>query len=131
MAPFGRFILTPNPKHTVIERTAAELAATFYEAGRSSGMTSQFKTPRAYAKHYLEMYISKAVELLTEMLGNPTLPDLMKQEIYDALLERVNDPQLNAKFPEYLKTKPVSDPKANPDAVKKTILHDNPFRKNN
>lgn len=79
-------------KYTVIERTAAAIAAEWYEIGRSQGMKSKYKTPRAYAKAYLEMWIPKSVEILTSMLAMSHVSEHMKQEIYAALLERTNDP---------------------------------------
>ncbi len=80
-----------SSKHTVIERTAGELAATWYETGRSQGMTSKYKNARAYAKAYLESYIPLAIQILTSMLSRNDIPEIMKNEIYDSLLERSND----------------------------------------
>jgi hypothetical protein len=91
--------LLKPPKHTVIERTALELAATWYEIGRGQGLTSKHKDARAYAAHNLEKFIPKAVEILLSMLGRTDLPDLMKAEIYEAFLERHNDPELQEVLP--------------------------------
>ena len=87
-------------KNTLIEQVAGELAATFYEAGRSSGMTSKYKTPQAYAKKYLERFIPKAVDILLEMM-KPTsnCSPQMRAEIYEAMMERINDPELNKYMP--------------------------------
>jgi hypothetical protein len=79
----------------LIEKVAGELAGVWYEIGRGQGMTSKWKTPRAYAKANIEKFIPLALKHLLEMLSNPTTPDLMKQEIYDAIMERVNDPDLH------------------------------------
>ena len=38
------------PHSILIEQTALELAATYYEVGRSQGLTSKFKDARAFAK---------------------------------------------------------------------------------
>lgn len=81
--------------HVIIEKTAIEFAAVFYEAGRASGLTSKYKNPRAYAKANFEKFIPKAVEVLTGMLDRTDIPDLMKQEIYDALIERANSSDLH------------------------------------
>ena len=83
-----------SPKHTLIERVAAEMAAVFYEAGRSSGMTSKYKNPRSWARAHFERFIPRAVETLVSMLGRSDIAELQKQEIYDALMERHNDPTL-------------------------------------
>lgn len=83
-----------TPNSTLIEKTAGELAATWYEIGRGQGMTSKYKNPRAYARANLEQFIPKAIELLISMLGRPDIPDTMKDEIHAALTERANDPDL-------------------------------------
>src|SRR5580692_3165395 len=88
-----------SPRHTVIERTAAEMACVFYEAARSSGLKSKFKNPRSWARAHFERFIPRAVQILTGMLGRSDIPELMKQEIFEALQERINDPQVNAVLP--------------------------------
>lgn len=88
-------ILAPNSN--LIERTAAELACVFYEAGRNTGLKSKHKTARAYAKANIEKFIPKTIEYFIQMLNNPNFPESGKQEIYKALLERHNDPSLQNK----------------------------------
>ncbi len=82
------------PQSVIIEKTALELAATWYETGRSQGMISKYKNARQYAKHNVETWIPKAIEILTSMLGREDIPELMKQEIYTALMERTNAPNM-------------------------------------
>jgi hypothetical protein len=82
-----------KPRSVLIEKVAGELAATFYEIGRSQGLTSKHKNARAYARANLEKFIPKAIEHLIECLGpKSTLPVEAKEEIYNELMERVNDP---------------------------------------
>lgn len=121
-----------SPKYNVIERTAAELAATWYEIGRGQGMTSKWKSPKTYARANFEKFIPKAVELLLSMLGRSDIAELMKQEIYEALLERHNDPELVGMFPnipniDISKILPKHD--RIPD-VTTTVLHNlqNPYK---
>ena len=57
----GKNLITPQS--LLIEKTALELAAVFYEAGRSSGLTSVCKNAKQYAKRNVEKFIPKAVEL--------------------------------------------------------------------
>jgi hypothetical protein len=83
-----------KPESTLIEKTALELAAVFYEAGRSSGLKSKHKDARSYAKAYLIKFIPKAVDLLMDILANPATPQAQKDAIYDALMERTNDKDL-------------------------------------
>lgn len=84
-----------TPTHTLIEKVAIELAATWYEIGRAQGLTSKHKTAKAYAAANLEKFIPKAVEHLLDMLGpNSNATPEMKEEIYAALQERINDPGL-------------------------------------
>ena len=84
-----------TPQSLVIEKTALELAAILYEAGRSSGLTSKHKDAKAFAKANVQTFIPKAVELLMDMLGNPATPQDQKDLIYDAIMERTNDPELS------------------------------------
>jgi hypothetical protein len=81
-----------EPKHHLFEKVARELAATWYEIGRGQGLTSKYPNARLYAINNLEKFIPVAIEKCIEMLSNPSIPALMKEEIYDALMERVNDP---------------------------------------
>ena len=83
-----RLFKTPNS--TVIEKTALEMAAVFYDAARSSGGTSKL-TQRAWARKNFQKFIPRAIQILISMLGRSDISDLMKQEIYEALIERVND----------------------------------------
>lgn len=121
-----------GPKHTVIEKTAAEFAATWYEIGRGQGMTSKWKSPKAYARANFEKFIPKAIDTLLSMLGRSDIHDLMKQEIYEALMERYNDPELISMFPnvpniDISKILPKHD--RIPD-VTTTVLHNiqNPYK---
>lgn len=83
-----------SAKHTIIEQTAASIAAEWYEIGRGQGMTSKCKNAREYARKNFETWIPKALEILTDMLGRNDINDILKQQIYDAILERANDPEL-------------------------------------
>lgn len=87
-----------KPNSILIERIAGELAATWFEAGLNTpGMNMMRKkyrnNPRLFAKRNLEKFIPKAIELMLTMLGpHSTLPPEAKEEIYDCLIDRVNDP---------------------------------------
>lgn len=112
-----------TPKYTVIEKTAFELAATWYEIGRGQGMTSKFKNHREYARNNFKTFIPKAIELLTDMLGRTDISSVIKDEIHGALLERVNDPDLK------VLTEPVAPifelPKTWKDRIPNFISKDN------
>jgi len=84
-----------TPQSLVIEKTALELAAAYYEIGRSKGLKSRYKTPQAYAKKHVTNFIPKAVELLMDMLGRDSTPQDQKDMIYEAFMERTNDPELS------------------------------------
>ncbi len=118
------------PKHKVIEETALALATTWYEIGRSQGMTSKWKNARTYARANVEKFIPRAVQHLIDILGNPSFSESAKQLIYDALMERHNDPTLNKYMPnidinkviknlEMIEKKKVIEIKTEP----KTVLH--------
>jgi hypothetical protein len=83
-----------KPLNPLIFKVAGELAATFYEIGRSQGLTSVHKTPRAYAQANLEKFVPKAIEHLLDILANPSFPELAKNEIYEAIIDPINDPDL-------------------------------------
>lgn len=84
-----------KPINPLIYKVAGEFAATFYEAGRSSGMPSKHKNARSYAREYIEKFIPLAVKTLLSML-KPTsnCSEHMRMEIYEALMDPVNDPEL-------------------------------------
>lgn len=84
-----------TPQSILIEQTALNIAAVYYEQGRSLGLTSRFKNPQQYAKKYVERFIPKAVEILMDMLGNDATKPEMKEMIYEAFMERVNDQDLS------------------------------------
>lgn len=88
-----------KPESTLIEKTALELAATFYEIGRGQGLKSKYKNPRDYAKAYLIKFIPKAVDLLMDILAKPETPQSQKDAIYDAIMERTNDKDLANTIP--------------------------------
>lgn len=121
-----------GPKYTVIEKTAAEFAAVWYETGRSQGLTSKWKTPKAYARANFEKFIPKALEILLSMLNRSDIHDLMKEEIYEAIMERHNDKALTDIMPNI----PNIDitkllPKHDRIADVNTVLHNNtanPFK---
>lgn len=95
-----------DPSTVIVEKTAGEMAGVFYDAARSSGLTTiqlqgqkinllKYKSPRDFARRHIEKFIPAAVHALTEILSRPnTLPD-QKEIIYNALMERVNDPDLD------------------------------------
>lgn len=126
-----KYILA-SPQYTVIEKVAAELACTWYEIGRAQGLKSKWKSPRSYARANFEKFIPKSIELLLSMLGRSDIHELQKQEIYGALMERHNDPELVGMFPnipniDISKILPKHD--RIPD-VTTTVLHNlqNPYK---
>lgn len=84
-----------EPHSILIEETALKFAATYYEVGRSQGLTSKFKNARAFAKANVERFIPMAVQTLMDMLSNPSTPETQKEMIYQAFTERANDPDLS------------------------------------
>lgn len=109
-----------DPATFIIEKTAGEMCGTFYDAARSSGMTViqlqgekinllKYKRTRDFARAHFEKFIPAAVHALTEIMSRDSTPVETKELIYQAILERVNDPQLNlmgqqAGLPEYENT---------------------------
>lgn len=90
----GTYLLGNGPKFTLIEKVAGEFAGVFYDEARSRGVPSKYRSAKHFARAKFPVFIPKAVEILTGMLNRQDLPDLMKAEIYDALIERANDKDL-------------------------------------
>ena len=78
----------------LIFRTALELAAVWYEIGRGQGLKSKWPNARAYAKANIERFVPKAIEHLLQILANPSFPESAKRDIYEALIDPINDPDL-------------------------------------
>lgn len=109
-----------DPSNVIVEKTAGEFAGVFYDAARSSGMKViklqgkvinllRYKSPRDFARRHLEAFIPAAVHALTDILSRPETPEPQKRIIYDAIMERVNDKDLDmmgktAKLPEFQNT---------------------------
>lgn len=119
-----------KPINPLIYRTAGEMAAVMYETGRSQGMTSIHKTPKAYAQANLEKFIPIAIKHLIELL-KPTsgITNHMRDEIHAALTDPLNDPELmEAKVDtdlntEILKLSARKFEKNNIKTEAKTVLH--------
>lgn len=90
--------LIQQPRSTLIEKTALEFAAVFYDVGRSQGMTSRHKSARHYAAHNFIKFIPRAVSHLIDILNQPNATPAMKLEIWTALQERIHDVDNNALF---------------------------------
>lgn len=89
-----------TPRNTMIEHVALQLAAKWYEVGRGQGLKSKYKTAQGFAKANLERFIPNAVEILLKMLEpTSTATPEMREEIYEALLERHNNPELQSVLP--------------------------------
>lgn len=96
-----------DPSDVIIEKTAGAFASTFFEAARSSGMKvimlqgrkinlMKYKeNPRNFARVHLEAFIPAAVHSLIEIMSREGTPENQRQIIYQALLERVNDPDID------------------------------------
>lgn len=115
-----------TPESLLIEKTALDLACSFYEIGRSQGLKSKYKNAKQYAKKNLEQFIPKAIEVLIDMLSKDHVPEDQKSLIYSALMERTNDKDLsNCGIPvfkndiAYLADKPVIYDQPILDAIKR------------
>ncbi len=91
-----------QPKHTLIEQIALSLAAEWYCIGRSQGLTSICKNEREYSRKNLERFIPMAVQKCLEMLKpDSNATEEMKKQIYEALMERHDDEELNQYLPNF------------------------------
>jgi len=100
--------IASDPSTVIVEKTAGEFAATFFEAARSSGLTKiqlqgdvinlkKYKNdPRAFARVHIEKFIPAAVHALNEIMCNPKTDPAKREIIYKAIMERVNDEGVDA-----------------------------------
>lgn len=95
-----------DPSTVIVEKTAGEFAGVFYDAARSSGLTTiqlqgqkinllKYKSPRDFARRHIEKFIPSAVHSLIEIMSRPNCPPDQKELIYNALMERVNDKDID------------------------------------
>jgi hypothetical protein len=102
----SKFNKLKDPSDVIVEKTAGEFAGIFYDSARSSGMTViqlqgkkinllNYKSPRGFARRHLEKFIPAAVHALIEIMSRDTTPPEQKDVIYNAIMERVNDSDLD------------------------------------
>lgn len=95
-----------DPSDVIVEKTAGQFAGVFYDAARSSGLTIitlqgqkinllKYKSPREFARSHLEKFIPAAVHSLIDIMSRPNCPIEHKDLILNAILERVNDQDLD------------------------------------
>jgi hypothetical protein len=86
-----------DPASTLIEQTAADMCAAWFETALSNGYTfPEGRSHKKFVHNHIEKFIPIACETLVGMLS---LPDgqvsvEMKTAITEAILERANDPDL-------------------------------------
>lgn len=85
-------LIKKQPKFNLIEHLAIELAGVFYDTGRSQGLKSKHKTARRYAAANIEKFVPHAIKAMLQMLNNPSISAEMKEEIWESLQERIDDP---------------------------------------
>lgn len=128
-----------EPHSILIEQTAAKFAAEFFEAARSSGMgiinlqgnkidLRKYKNnPRLFARAHMEKFIPAAVHALIEIMSKEKTPVEMKETIYQAIQERVNDDQVNAMGKQAGLTEFENTPLYSPDtALPKPVIINTP-----
>ena len=88
--------LVTEPSSTLIEKTALQFACEWYEAALSSGLlpSKKQKDQKAWARANFQKFIPKVIEIFITMLGDPNQPDAAKKEIWAAIKERVDDPEM-------------------------------------
>jgi hypothetical protein len=84
------------PRNALIAKVAGALAAEFFEAAKNTPeidtLRKKYKNnPRLYAAANIEKWIPKATDILIGMLGMPHVSLEMKEEIWNAIQDCVND----------------------------------------
>lgn len=90
-----------KPMNPLIWNTAASMCAEWFEIALSSGLPrgkyvgKGDKPIRMFVKDKIEIFVPMAISILLDML-KPTsnCTEHMRQEIYSALMDPVNDPEL-------------------------------------
>lgn len=87
-----------RPRDILIERIAAEFAATFFEAAQATPevdtLRKKYKNnPKLYARKNWEKFVPAAVNVLIGMLQREDVSLEKKEEIYNAIIDRANDPE--------------------------------------
>ncbi len=124
-----------DPSNVIIEKVAGQMAGVFFDAARSSGLTVinlqgkkinllKYKNnPRSFARANIEAFIPAAVNALIDIMSRPNCPEDQKLMIYNALMERVNDKDLDmmaktaGDLPEFEQTVLYKDDNAKPKPV--------------
>ena len=71
---------------TLIRKTARDIAGAFYEGNRSDTFRKNYPDQYVYIELQWPAFVATAREILTDMLGNGSVSDHEKEEIYNALI---------------------------------------------
>ena len=88
--------LVTDPSSVLIEQTALQFACEWYEAALSSGLlpSKQQKNQKAWARANFQKFIPMVIENFITILGDPNQPSEAKKAIWEAIQERVDDPEM-------------------------------------
>lgn len=87
------------PAASIIEATAIEMCAAYYDVAMQQGLPTSYKSQRKYVKANWEKFVPKALDALLQILGGD-YSDEMKKPIYAAVIERANhQPVINIPCP--------------------------------
>lgn len=70
----------------LIRKTAEEFAGVFYDQGRTERFRKAGLSQKAYVRRYWDKFVDPAVQVLSQMLSSPGLPEGKKTAIYDAII---------------------------------------------
>lgn len=87
-----------RPRDILIERTAGELAGAWFEAAQNTPEINTLRkkyrnNPKRYAQMNWEKFVPVAVNILIGMLQREDVSLEKKEEIYNAIVDRANDPE--------------------------------------
>jgi hypothetical protein len=71
----------------LIRKNAEEFAGVFYDQGRTQRFRKAGLSQKAYVRRYWHNFVEPAVQVLSQMLSSPGLPEGQKREIYDAIIQ--------------------------------------------
>ncbi len=79
--------------HTLIAETAKEMASCWYEeAAHDNDFFHFYPKQKMFVNREWKRFVEAARKTLATMLGNPTLPEWQKEQIFDALVKHAGMP---------------------------------------
>lgn len=77
--------------HTLLRRTAKEMAGIFYDGNRSKKFREVFPNQRLYVRYNWPEFVNQARDALLTLMSLSTTSKHVKDEIYDAITDNFEE----------------------------------------